>query len=293
MNMFNHNRWWYVSVGNDNTSLDQSMRVTAWNTVDQTVQLVSSEAWTFDQMYIRTFAKTNLDIFFFNGSIGKIDLIAGMFNLNDMRYVNFDKGLSNPIYLLDFTDPEHTQLLANRIVGSPYLAAIRGRDNHTDYSDVVFNPVHGFGQRKFIHTISLPFFRDRNYVRQNMIVHQKFKGWALNHWSRGAEWHFQFSRWNSADGYLYGYRVYKGDYATYIRIYVDYGVYRHQCNYFADTSKPSHEGYTLEYGYLMHFYSPQYLSYSLYACSCNGYLSDGYYTQSQVGYSATDYYQIG
>jgi hypothetical protein len=34
MNMFNHNRWWYISVGNDNGSLAQSMRVTAWNTVD-------------------------------------------------------------------------------------------------------------------------------------------------------------------------------------------------------------------------------------------------------------------
>jgi len=34
MNMFNHNRWWYISVGNDNASLTQSMRVTAWNTVD-------------------------------------------------------------------------------------------------------------------------------------------------------------------------------------------------------------------------------------------------------------------
>lgn len=108
MNMFNHNRWWYVSVGNDNVSLNQSMRVSAWNTVDQTVKIVSSEAWVFDQMYMRTFAKTDLDIFFFNGSIGKVDLIAGMFNLNDMRYVNFDKGLATPIYLLDFTDPEYS-----------------------------------------------------------------------------------------------------------------------------------------------------------------------------------------
>lgn len=150
------------------------MRVAAWNTVDQSVTLVSSEAWDFAGMYMRTFAKTDLDIFFFNGAIGKIDLIAGMYNLNDQRYINFDKGLANPIYLLDFTDPEYSQLLANRIVSSPYTAAIVGLNNHTDYADIVFNPVNGFSQRKFIHLITLPFFRDRNHVRQNMIVHQKF-----------------------------------------------------------------------------------------------------------------------
>ena len=189
--------------------------------------LVSSEAWAFDQMYMRTFAQTDLDIFFFNGAIGKLDLIAGMYNLNDQRYINFDKGIAYPIYLLDFTDPEYSQLLANRIVTSPYTAAIVGLNNHTDYADIVFNPVNGFSQRKFIHLITLPFFRDRNHVRQNMIVHQKFQGWALNHWHRGAEWHFQFSRWTNAGAYRYGYRIYKGDFAQYIRIYVDYGVYRH------------------------------------------------------------------
>lgn len=43
----------------------------------------------------------------------------------------------------------------------------------------------------------------------------------------------------------------------------------------------------------MHFFSPQYLNYGLYSCSCNGHLSDGYYTEGQAGYAATDYYQIG
>jgi hypothetical protein len=44
-NMASHDRWWYISVGNNNADLSQSMRVAAWNTLDQIVPLISSEQW--------------------------------------------------------------------------------------------------------------------------------------------------------------------------------------------------------------------------------------------------------
>lgn len=244
LNLYNHNRWWYVSLGNNNDSLEQSLRLFAFDTVDTTITLLASEPWDFDALNLRLFANDPLSLEFFSGTIGKIDFITGMYDLNDNKYKNFDRGLPNLIYLIDFTDPEYTQYFANRITGSGYADGIRGKHNHTDSADLPFNPVNEFSQRHWIHHISLPFFRDREFTRQNMIYHMKFRGWGLNHWSRGSEWYFGFGRWTAGGGERHRYAVYKVDYSTRLRVYIRYGHHRHICNYNVEPNFPAHEAYT-------------------------------------------------
>jgi hypothetical protein len=109
LNMFNHvARWWYVSMGNDNPTLQQSLRVFVTDDIDRTEIFTSSEAWDFTGLNLRIFANVSNSLEFYSGAIGKIDFITGMYDLTNSRYTNFERGLPNVIFLLDFTDPEHT-----------------------------------------------------------------------------------------------------------------------------------------------------------------------------------------
>ncbi len=94
-------------------------------------------------MNLRIFAPAIGATEFYSGSIGKIDFVTGFYQDNNI-YRNFDRGLPNVIYLLDFTDPEPTQYFKNRITTSGYPDAIRGTNNHTDYADFAFNPINEF-----------------------------------------------------------------------------------------------------------------------------------------------------
>ena len=108
LNMYNHRRWWYISLGNDNASLEQSMRAFVFDTIDKTITITSTEAWDFAGLNLRLFSNQATPTFFYSGAVAKIDLISGMYNLNDDKYKTMDRGLPNPIYLIDFTEPEHT-----------------------------------------------------------------------------------------------------------------------------------------------------------------------------------------
>jgi hypothetical protein len=240
LNVYNYRRWWYVSIGNNNDSLEQSLRIKIDANVDRTITLVGSEPWDFAGLNLRVFANNPLATDFYNGKIGKIDFIAGYYDLNDNMYTNFDRGLPNVIYLLDFTDPEHTQYFSNAMTASGYEDAIRGVHNHTDYGDIPFNPVNEFCQRHVIHHISLPFFRDREYTRQNMIYHMKMRGWGLNHWHRGSESYYNFGRWQSNGNWRHGFRIYKNDYSTRLRLYITYGHNRWVCSYNVEPGFPAH-----------------------------------------------------
>lgn len=301
-NLYNQRTlWWFVGISNSETKLDpsepgpeQTIKLRYQDTT-KSETTNPTEAWSVtDDLSIRLFANVTNSDKFFHGTVAKVDwFFNDAYTTSDSKYVNYEFGLPRPIYLIDFTEPEHAQYFSNK-VASPYGSSMRGKNNHSDIHDFWFNPVNYFCQRHFIQYIQLPKFAIRPHVRQNYIYNIKFRGWALNHWHRGNQYQWTFGQWTSTNGERQTFRIRKIDYQSRIRGYILYSRFHHICNYNVPSGSTAHKAYTENYGIVAHIYGTGVVTKrSYYAWGCDGYINSNYRTTGNVGFGADDYFLIG
>ena len=305
-NLYNDPVWWFISLGSSNHVGEQNLRGVVSEFNDLTMTLPTTEPWTFTGLQLRLFANKSDAIEFFHGGIAKVEWYYNdRYDTTLIPYANYDRGVPEIIYVLDFTDAEHAQYLKNR-VSSGYGPAMMGKNNHSDIHDLFFNPVNGFCHRAFIQYIQLPKFDDYPQKRQNMIYHLKFRGWALNHWHRGGMNQYEFSRWLKAENtkvldgktkkitrLRHGFYLSKDQYQSYLRLHIVYGKTHHRCNYHVPAGSIAHKNYTEQYGFIAHLFGPDMFLKTSYSVGCNGFLSDFQHSTNNVGKAADDYFLIG
>lgn len=301
-NLYNQrNIWWFVGISNSETALDPiepvTKQVVKLRYQDNTKLEIAApaEPWSVtDGLQMRLHTNISLAATFFNGTIGKVDWFYNdFFDETSDFYARYEYGVPKPIYLIDFTEPEHTQYFKNRI-SSGYESAMRGKNNHSDIHDFWFNPVNYFCQRHWAQYIQLPKFQQRPHVRQNYIYNMKFRGWALNHWHKGYVYIFSFMQWSTVNNIRQGFEFRKTDYHSRVRVNIRYSQHRHLCNYYVPSGSAAHKAYTQNYGFIAHIYGTNVITKrSYYAWGCNGYISSGYRSVGNVGYADTDFFLIG
>lgn len=255
---------WYLfgALGNSNSNNQQMGRlITNINSNVNKVFLNLAENWDFtNSVLLKYFAVDTVAPFYFSGSIGRIDYIGGAYSTSAGTSTSDNVLEWHMPYVqiwLDMTDPEVTQLFQNRMTNE-YGSTINGFTNHSDYQDLQFNFKQGWIFRKNVQQIIFPTIKYYPDLDINFVYIIKYKIRKVNQWNQGGEWLRVFEYTTGASSYYTRAHLFKYDYASPVRIRLDYpgqGAWD-MCSY---TISPANElGESVESALSMHVFRPPY-----------------------------------
>ena len=130
----------------------------------------------------------------FHGQLSQISLLWHYYSNKVEDLKNLQRGLTRPLLVLDFQEPEFSQIFKNKL-SNQYEGAINGKTNFPDPFDIEYDQKKGWTAKHWIQKISLPKFQEDIVERINFGIHFDLKFTKVNKIIRGYTYQGLFHRY--------------------------------------------------------------------------------------------------
>ena len=120
----------------------------------------------------------------FHGQISQISLLWHFYSNKVEDLKNLQRGLANPLLVLDFREPRFAQVFRN-LLDNQYVGAINGKSAFQDPFDLVYDEQKGWTAKHWVQKVSLPKFDENIVERVNFGIHIDLKFININQIIRG------------------------------------------------------------------------------------------------------------